>query len=108
MGAIAGSMADNDRIGYIADYPIYGNIANINAFAMGAQMVNPRAVVYLEWSRRMQPVSESFFAEKGITIISGKNLAGAGHVRPAVRSLPPGRRFHLEYGHAGVELGTLL
>ena len=78
MGAIAGSMADNDRIGYIADYPIYGNIANINAFAMGAQMVNPRAVVYLEWSRRMQPVSESFFAEKGITIISGKNLAAPG------------------------------
>ena len=36
MGAIAGAMAENDRLTYIADYPIYGNIANINAFALGA------------------------------------------------------------------------
>ena len=49
MGAIAGAMADNDKITYIADYPIYGTIANINAFALGAKMVNPRAKVYLDW-----------------------------------------------------------
>ena len=78
MGAIAGSMASNDRIGYIADYPIYGNIANINAFALGAQMVNPRATIYLEWSRRMEPVRESFFSEREITVISGKDLAAPG------------------------------
>lgn len=50
MGAIAGAMAENDRISYIADYPISGTIANINAFALGAKMINPRAKVYLEWS----------------------------------------------------------
>ncbi len=49
MGAIAGAMAENDKIAYIADYPIYGTIANINAFALGAKMVNPRAKVYLDW-----------------------------------------------------------
>lgn len=49
MGAIAGAMADNDKIAYIADYPIYGTIANINAFALGAKMVNPRAKIYLDW-----------------------------------------------------------
>lgn len=49
MGAIAGAMAENDKITYIADYPIYGTIANINAFALGAKMVNPRAKVYLDW-----------------------------------------------------------
>ncbi len=49
MGAIAGAMADNDKITYIADYPIYGTIANINAFALGAKMVNPRAKIYLDW-----------------------------------------------------------
>lgn len=49
MGAIAGAMADNNKISYIADYPIYGTIANINAFALGAKMINPRAEVYLEW-----------------------------------------------------------
>ncbi len=50
IGAIAGAMAGSDKIGYIADYPIYGMIANINAFALGAKMVNPRAKIYLEWS----------------------------------------------------------
>ena len=50
MGAIAGAMAENDKISYIADYPISGTIANINAFALGAKMINPRAKVYLEWN----------------------------------------------------------
>lgn len=52
MGAIAGAMAENDRLAYIADYPIYGEIANINAFALGAKMINPRAQVFLEWSTK--------------------------------------------------------
>ena len=34
MGAVAGAMAENDRIAYVEDYPIYGSIANINAFAL--------------------------------------------------------------------------
>ncbi len=50
MGAIAGAMAENDRLSYVADYPLFGNIANINAFALGAKMINPRAKVHLEWS----------------------------------------------------------
>lgn len=49
-GAIAGSMSHTNKIGYIADYPIYGMAANINAFAMGARMVNPDAKIYLDWS----------------------------------------------------------
>ncbi|MFG6358007.1 MAG: BMP family ABC transporter substrate-binding protein [Acetatifactor sp.] len=48
-GAIAGSMTTTNKIGYIADYPIYGMAANINAFALGARMVNPHARVYLDW-----------------------------------------------------------
>ena len=78
MGAVAGAMADNDRIGYVADYPIYGNIAGINAFALGAQMVNPRATVYLEWSRRTHPIPQSFFTEHGISIICGKDSTAPG------------------------------
>ena len=50
MGAIAGAMAENNRILYLADYPMFGTIAHINAFALGAKMINPRAQVYLEWS----------------------------------------------------------
>ncbi len=48
-GAIAGAMTTTNKIGYIADYPIYGMSANINAFALGAKMVNPNARVYLDW-----------------------------------------------------------
>lgn len=54
MGAIAGAMAENNKLMYIADYPIFGSIANINAFALGAKMINPRAKVYLEWSTRKE------------------------------------------------------
>ncbi len=49
-GVIAGALSESDEIGYVADYPIYGMTANINAFALGAKMVNPRAKVILEWS----------------------------------------------------------
>ncbi len=50
IGAIAGALAESGRIGYVCDYPIFGQIAGINAFALGARMVNPRARVQLEWS----------------------------------------------------------
>lgn len=52
LGAIAGAITTNDKIGYIADYPILGTVANINAFALGAKMVNPRATIYLKWSKQ--------------------------------------------------------
>ena len=50
IGAVAGALAETGKIGYVCDYPIFGQIAGINAFALGARMVNPRAVVRLEWS----------------------------------------------------------
>lgn len=49
-GAIAGAMALEDRIGYIASYPNYGVPASINAFALGAQLTNPRAQIELRWN----------------------------------------------------------
>ena len=30
MGAIAAAMTKSDKLGYVADYPIYGTVANIN------------------------------------------------------------------------------
>ena len=50
LGLLAGSLTQSGRLGYVCDYPIYGQIAGINAFALGAQMANPRAKVFLEWS----------------------------------------------------------
>lgn len=74
MGAIAGAMATNDRLYYIADYPIYGTIANINAFALGAKMINPRAKVYLEWSAKKEvDILENIKATQ-CSCISGKDM----------------------------------
>lgn len=74
MGAIAGAMAENDHIAYIGDYPIYGTIANINAFALGAQMVNPRAKIYLDWSSRKGMDLNAFVDEVKPSIISGRDM----------------------------------
>ena len=70
-GAIAGAMAQNDRIGYIASYPILGTIASINAFALGAQMTNPRAQVELRWSCCEGNPQADFFTD-GIRVISNR------------------------------------
>ena len=74
MGAIAGAMAENDRLAYIADYPIYGTIANINAFALGAKMINPRVKVYLEWYSRKDVDIEERIREIGASCISGRDM----------------------------------
>lgn len=50
LGALAAMYAENHKICYIADYPIYGTIASINAFAIGASLIDPEARVYLGWS----------------------------------------------------------
>lgn len=70
-GAIAGAMAQNNRIGYVAAYPIFGALASINAFALGAQMTNPRAQVELRWTCVAGTPQEDFFAD-GIRVISNR------------------------------------
>lgn len=74
MGAIAGAMAENDTLAYIADYPLLGNIANINAFALGARMINPRAKVYLEWSAKKDFDTTEFIQRINASCVSGKDM----------------------------------
>lgn len=85
IGAIAGAMADENKVGYLCDYPIYGQIAGINAFALGVQMVNPRAKVFLEWSCIDGAESAvQRLRNKGIRIISAQDLKKpAGEERSA-------------------------
>ena len=71
-GAIAGAMANDDRIGYIASYPIFGVPASINAFALGAQLTNPRAQIELRWSCVAGMHQADFFAD-GIRVISNRD-----------------------------------
>ena len=94
MGAIAGAIAENNRLTYIADYPIYGSSANINAFALGAKMINPRAKVFLEWSAKKEVDIEEKIRENGSSCVSGRDL-----VIPEEASRFFGI-YHIEDGHS--------
>ena len=72
-GAIAGAMANDDRIGYIGSNPIFGVPASINAFALGAQMTNPRAKVSLRWSCLPGSPQEAF-QKAGIRVFSNRDV----------------------------------
>jgi len=89
-GAIAGAMAQNDRIGYIASYPIFGVPASINAFALGAQMTNPRAQIELRWSCTEGAPQADLLAD-GIRVISN-------------REAPTKSRMYLEFCTYGTYL----
>lgn len=80
MGAIAGALSEHGKIGYLADYPIFGTTANINAFALGAKMVNPRAKVYLEWSCLKDHDETKIFEDNNIKFISGRDMIVPGCV----------------------------
>ena len=89
-GAIAGAMAQNDRIGYVASNPIFGVPASINAFALGAQMTNPRAQIELRWSCCEGTPQADFFRD-GIRVIS-------------IRDVPMKNKGYLEFCSYGTYL----
>ena len=73
-GVMAGALSNQDKIGYVAQYPVYGSIANINAFALGAKFVNPRAKIYLQWSSQKNVNVEEEFKKKNIRYISDQDM----------------------------------
>ncbi len=74
MGMAAAAMSPGDRLGYVADYPIFGVPAGINAFALGARMANPRARVVLRWSSSPDFDPDTPFRGEDITVISGRDV----------------------------------
>ena len=98
-GAIAGAMAKNDRIGYVGTYPIHGEPAAINAFALGAQLTNPRARIELKWSCLKGNPSKELF-DSGIRVISNRDAPDADRIYTDY-----GTYFYNEEGKA-VTLGT--
>lgn len=69
-GMVAGAMTENDKILYCADIPIYGAYANINAFALGAKMVNPRARIYAHWLSDTTVDADDIIKKHNISIVS--------------------------------------
>ena len=49
LGALAASMEDDHRIGYVAGRQDVAAIPNINAFALGAQLIDPYCKIVLQW-----------------------------------------------------------
>ena len=72
-GAVAGAMTRDKAIGYVANYPIYGVPASINAFALGARMTNPDVRIRLSWSCLPDPYA--VFEKEHIHIISTREMA---------------------------------
>ncbi|MGX8699004.1 MAG: BMP family ABC transporter substrate-binding protein [bacterium] len=89
-GALAGAMAREGRLGYIAAYPILGVPAAINAFALGAQLTNPEAQVVLRWS--CQPGNHTLdLMKEGVKVICD-------------RDVPTLEKKYLDYGCFGTFL----
>ncbi len=77
-GIIAGSMTETDIIGYTANAPNSEVIAGINAFTLGARMVNPRVKVLVAWTdmwNNPENASDKSrqLIERGADIVNNKN-----------------------------------
>ena len=82
-GAIAGAMAERDRVGFVSGYPIFGELASVNAFALGVRMTNPRARVKLLWSCTRRDSIDEFIRE-GISVISNRDATSPDHAHWAL------------------------
>ena len=74
LGVLAGVLSENGKIGYIADYPIYGSPSMINAFAIGARMVNPEAKIYLNWTSLADYDWDEPFHDPEIRVVCNRDL----------------------------------
>ncbi len=89
-GIVAGTLTKTDRVGYIATCAMAEVVSGINAFALGAKMVNPRVQVFLEWMGEWDNEDSSGkagirLAKQGVDIISHHNTLA-------------NRKFSREYG----------
>ena len=73
LGALAASMAKNHRVGYVAENPVYGTVAEINAFAIGARMIDPYVTVYLKWFSTKDYDWKRELAESDVRVVSARD-----------------------------------
>ena len=74
LGMIAATLSKDHRICYVSTYPICGNVANINAFAIGASMVDPKAQIHLTWSCLKEESWREYVRENHFSVVSGPDL----------------------------------
>lgn len=74
IGLLAGSFTKSNIIGYVAPIPLRETIIDINAFTLGAQIVNPRVNVKVLWNNtridtHMLHKIKDVFAREGVDIV---------------------------------------
>lgn len=89
-GITAGALTRAGKVGYIATQPTAEVISGVNAFALGAKMVNPHVEIFLEWTGGWDNEENTYaaglkLAKKGVDIISHHNTLA-------------NRKFSKEYG----------
>ena len=77
-GAVAGAMTKTGRIGYIANNPIYGTPAGINAFALGARMTCPDVQIILRWTGTDVNTFEEL-KDEGCDLLSHTDIPAPSH-----------------------------
>ena len=75
LGALSAMLTDNHVLGYIADVPTYGTFANINAFAIGASMIDSNIKVYLGWKETLDQDWQNQMRYLNIKVFSGPEFA---------------------------------
>lgn len=79
LGLAAGILSESGKIGYIADFPIFGTAAAANAFALGARMVNPGAKVYLNWFSASWFNPDMPFEDPEIRVVCNRDITAPNH-----------------------------
>lgn len=98
-GALAGAAAPDGNIGYVSAYPILGELASINAFALGAQLTNPRAQVHLAWSCVPGDCVNTLI-RSGVKVISNRDIPTADQFHPSYGT------YYLDDAHNLVPLAS--
>lgn len=75
LGALAASMADNHRIGYHASVFASGALSEINAFAIGASLLDPRAQIILTWGDVPAGGLAEAMCREGVSVMTGADMS---------------------------------
>jgi basic membrane lipoprotein Med (substrate-binding protein (PBP1-ABC) superfamily) len=80
MGALAASVTEGNDLGYVELCPQYGTLANVNAFAIGASLINPYVRVHLKWSALEGRDWRKELRDENIVTISGPELTAPNKI----------------------------
>jgi basic membrane protein A len=89
MAAGAAARAGNNKIGFVAPYPIPECLREVDAFALGAQLMDPKATVQVVWTNTwFAPATERQAAESlvadGVSVLAdGQDSPTTGQVAAA-------------------------